>query len=183
MENVMNKIIFTLILIFSFNPSFAEPKIPNGYAWSGTGPGETDFLKPDGWFLKIEKNKGTYAIFITKEDIAKVSQFQTGFSVNVIKNITKKTGVSASNYALAFISKIVEKKQTIKNPWSINNGPFKGYATQVKDNVKIMHYMLIGNDTTDTLFLMIFEAPPSEWENAWSVGKNILNYMKLDDQN
>lgn len=160
----------------------AATPIKEGFSWAKSGPGETDFLVPNGWFLKTEQHKGTYAVFITKEDLSKVKEFQTGFSVNVIGNIVKKTGSKPSEYAQAFISLSVKNKEVVQKPWMFESGKIKGFGIQVKDEVKIMHYLLLANDVTDTLFITFFESPPSEWKEAWSIGENILNNLKIDDE-
>jgi len=175
------KALCILMLVICF-PAYAERIIPDGFSWADTGPQESDFLKPDDWFLKIEEVKGIYAVFITKEKIENGKEFQTGFSLNVIKNIKKKTNVAPSLYAQAFVEQATKDKVITKSPWAVNAGPFKGFGVQVKDSVKTMHYMLIANDKTNTLFIAFFESPPNEWNEAWKIGQVIFNNMKLDDQ-
>lgn len=173
---------FALVILLNTTPLLAEVDIPEGFSWIDTGPGESKFLKPDGWFVRTEEIKGTYGIFISKEKIEDSKQFQTGFSVNVIRNVDKKTGAPAEQYALAFISQANKTKEVVTPPWGLEAGPFKGYGIQVKDDVKVIHYMLVANTKTNTLFLTFYEAPPEEWQDAWKIGKVILNNMQLDDQ-
>ena len=176
-------IAFILTLLFSMS-SYSEIPTNDEFSWSSSGPGESDFLKPKGWFLKKESKAGTYAIFITKENIDKEGVFQTGLTVNVLKGISKKTGNPASLYAHKFITIAAqkEKNKILVKPWLVESGPFKGYGIRVQDEVKILHYMLIANDKEDTLFLTIFEAKPKDWDKAWKYGEVILNNMKLDDE-
>jgi hypothetical protein len=168
--------------MFFILPVNAETTLKEGFSWAKSGPGETDFLIPENWFLKIEQHEGTYAIFITQEDLTKVKEFQTGFTVNVIGNISKKTGVKPSQYAQAFILDSLKGKEVVQKPWGLENDKIKGFGIQVKDKIKIMHYMLLANDSTNTLFITFFESPPAEWEDAWHIGNYILNNIRVDDE-
>ncbi len=178
------KIAITFILTLLFSMSTYSEELSNDFLWSSSGPGESDFLSPKDWFVKRENKGNTYAVFITKEDIDKNGVFQTGLTVNVIKGISAKTGDAASLYAHKFITLAAqkEKNKVIVKPWLVEAGPFKGYGVRVQDKVKILHYILIANDKKDTLFLIIFEAKPEDWDDAWRYGEVILNNMKLDDE-
>lgn len=178
--NIIKKGIFILLLFVIHYPAHADRAILDGFEWAGTGPGKCEFLKPEGWFLRTEELKGTYGVFITKEKIEKGKNFKTGFSLNVVKNIKAKTGATASQYALAFVLQSTKNKEIVKKPWSFNNEPFKCYGVQVKDNAKVIHYMLLANTKTDTLFVTFFESPPNKWIEAWGIGNVILNNMKID---
>lgn len=174
---------FLFILMLSI---CAHAKSPSNddFLWSGSGPGESNFLQPKDWFLKKEHRSGTYAFFITKEDIDKEGGFETGLTVNVLKGISDKTESSASQYAHGFISIAAKKEENkvLLKPWFVEVGPFKGYGVRVRDKVKVLHYFLIANDKNDTLFLTIFEAKPEEWDEAWKYGEVIFNNMQLDDE-
>lgn len=179
------KLAIALMLTFLFSVTANSATSADGeFLWTSSGPGESDFLMPKGWYLKKESKPGTYAIFITKEDIDKEGLFQTGLTVNVLKGISEKTGDHASMYAHKFttIAAQKDKNKVLVKPWLVEKGPFKGYGVRVQDEVKILHYFLISNDKQDTLFLTIFEAKPEDWDDAWKYGEIILNNMKLDDE-
>src|SRR5438445_12096251 len=61
------------------------PPPPPGFTWQEIPELKAAFLKPNGWFFKREEQKGTLAYFITKEDIDKNGQFQTGLTINVFR--------------------------------------------------------------------------------------------------
>lgn len=145
-----------------------------------TGPGDSKFFVPQNWFLKTEILKGTFAIFISKEDIDKEKLFKTGFSLNVIVDIPAKSDALPSEYANAFVSLAGKKKETLIKPWGRKVGPFIVFGTRVKDNVKIMEYLLVANDKTGTLYLAWFEAPTNDWDKEWPAGKAILQSALFD---
>jgi len=43
-----------------------------------------------------------------------------------------------------------------------------------------MIYFLIGNDSTDTAYIFIFEAPVEEWDKAHEAGSVMLKNVSLD---
>jgi len=45
-----------------------------------------------------------------------------------------------------------------------------------------MHTMMIANPKTNTLYLFMFEAPKSEWDNAWQTGEQMVQFILLDDE-
>ena len=61
-------------------------------------------------------------------------------------------------------------------------GPFKGYGCLYKSNGSMMHNLLIANDKTGSMYLIIFEAPEKEWEDAWKIGEPILKKLYIDDE-
>lgn len=70
----------TLLLTLSVDTIAAVdvPPPPPGFTWQEIPELKAAFLKPNGWFLKREEQKGTLAYFITKENIDKNGEFQTG---------------------------------------------------------------------------------------------------------
>jgi hypothetical protein len=105
-------------------------------------------------------------------------------SINVIKNISKKTSVTPSKYSKKFISIVFHDKEKIiiKKPWQFRNNDLTSYSIQFKDNIKTMHLLLIANDKTDTLFIMWFESPPNSWDKNWKIGNTILNNLQIDEK-
>src|SRR5437588_4330869 len=77
---VFGSIVFATILL-----AMDLPPAPEGFTWQEIPELKAAFLKPNGWFFKREEQKGTLAYFITKEDIDKNGQFQTGLTINVFR--------------------------------------------------------------------------------------------------
>lgn len=59
------------------------------------------------WHVKEEHKGEALAVLITKESTQKEGRFKTGFSLNVIRNASKKTGSLPSEYAKQLINKMV----------------------------------------------------------------------------
>jgi hypothetical protein len=162
------------------------PTPPAGYSWQHLPSIKGAMLKPDGWFFKQTKKGKTEGFFISKEDIEKAGSFQTGLTLNCIRDIPEKTGQPPSVYAAALADVAATKYQLTKRSSSIQ-GPFKAvrfcYVDSPKDKESVtVYHLAIANDKTGTLFLVIFEAPTKSWVEAWKIGEPILKRLMLDDE-
>ena len=182
MQNNFVKIL--LILLTSIILASANDKNDTKFQWVESGLGDSEFLKPKNWFVKASYQKGHYAFFISKEKISKDQNFTTGFTLNFNSHISKKTDNIPSEYAKQWIQNIskLKNKKVIVKPWEFTNNILKAFGIRVKDNEKIIHYMLIANDNTDSLFIMLFESPLKQWDEEWKIGNNIMNNLRLDTE-
>jgi len=160
-------------------------KAPNGYQWVSFPEVKAHFLKPDSWHFHKETKGKKYAAFISKEKIEGGSWYETGMSVNVIRNLANKQGLSAYDYSLAMRE---ESRKVVKvdKEWGSQSGPFQsvGYAyTHKSTGITFRcNNILISNTETGTLYIFIFEAPAAEWEEAWKIGEPIIQRLGLDDE-
>ena len=142
------------------------------------------FLKPTGWHYKHVEQKGQHACFITKEDIDAEGSFQTGLSVNMILLSHLKTGISASEYAKQFIRTATGEREPLKS-WSSTQGPFKAHGCVIRDDSGgppvFVYNLIIANDRTGTIYVVLYEAPEAEWEKAWKIGEPILKELIILD--
>lgn len=185
--------LFKILLLVSFISLYANSSVkdkhpaPEGFKWSDCGQKETNFLIPNNWFLKIEKNKDVYGVMISKEEIKNGKNFLTGLTVNEISNVSKKSKLKPTEYAKEFIVNFLESiKQyngrLYKKPKAYQNGDFIIYQTDSKDDIAVMYHMLLANDKKDILYIVLFEAPVNKWEKDWQIGKVIIDNMIIDDE-
>jgi hypothetical protein len=45
----------------------------------------------------------------------------------------------------------------------------------------VMHALTIANPKTNTLYLFMFESPSATWDEAWMLGKQIMDTLAIDD--
>jgi hypothetical protein len=152
------------------------PAPPAGFTWQEVPELKAAFLRPNGWFFKKEELKGTSAYFITKEDMSKTGEFQTGLTVNVFR--LKKD--SAVDRGRDLVDQIATQKHA--NKFSREAGPFKEFGCLYTDAEATVHNLAVANPTTNTLYLFTFESPRSEWDEAWKLGKQIMEKITLDDK-
>lgn len=138
------------------------------------------FLKPEAWYFKRESHKGTLAYFITKEDIDKKGEFQTGLTVNVFK-LKKDPAVERAKY---MIDNLAETKHAQK--WAKEFGPFREFGCRAKDTdasgTIVMETLTVANPKTNTLYLLIFESPEADWDATWKIGEQIMGTLAIDDE-
>jgi len=151
------------------------PSPPAGFTWQQIPELKAAVLKPNGWFFKQEEQNGTLAYFITKENIGQGGDFNTGITVNVFRGLED----SAVQHGQTLIEQIATKMHGAK--WAQSAGPFQEFGCDAKDSESVMHYLAIANPKTNTLYLFIFERPVPDWENAWKLGKQIMDNLALDD--
>jgi hypothetical protein len=172
----------TLLAILIVQSVFATdlPAPPTGFTWEEIPELKAAFLKPTGWFFKRQEEKGTLAYFISKEDMDKKGQFQTGLTVNVFR--LKKD--SAVERGKGLIDRMAADKHGEK--WVQKaGGPFREFGCLVKDTdasgAVVVHALAVANPKTNTLYLFIFESPESDWDSAWKTGKQIMDTLAIDD--
>lgn len=160
------------------------PEPPKGYSWETFPAIKAAFLKPEGWFVLKVPLEASYGIMISKEKVEENKFFKTGMTVNVIKEIDKKTNMSAYKYALAARAE-AKKSLTFTNEWEKDMGPFKsiGFIYTKKDQEEsfTVHNLMIANDKTGTLYIFIFESPSEKWEEAWKMAEPIFLRLLIDD--
>jgi len=169
-KNVENKVEFNI------------PPPPEGYEWQYCEEVNGRFLKPKGWFFRKDILNGTKAYFISKEEIIGEGKFSTGLSINVITEIQKRSGFTPSLYAANFLKQAMKAK-AVEKVWSEDFGPFAAtgfsHPDSKADHQFYMSYLLAANEKSGTLYLMYFEAPQSEWEEAvWEAIKRLTENKK-----
>lgn len=180
-------LLILLLVIISVHSVIATelPPPPKGYSWVSCNETKSAFLKPVGWYFKKGKKGDTWGYFITKELIDKEGSFTTGLTVNIMPDIPRKKGMSPTEYAEAYIREGTKYRKVVKSPWQNDMGPFHAYGvvlhnTDNKGGDFITHELAIGNDTTGTMYQIIFEAPAASWKAAWQVGEPILQRFLID---
>ena len=155
-------------------------KPPSGFTWQEIPELKAAFLKPDGWFFKEETSKGATAYFITKEDISKGGEFSTGLTVNVFH--LKQD--SAIDHGKALIENMAAQHH--EKSWSRSQGLFQEFGCQMKDTdatgTTVMSALTVANPKTNTLYLFIFESTEANWDEAWKLGKPMMDSLAIDNE-
>jgi hypothetical protein len=179
------KYIFTLFLLLSSACFSSElPAPPSGYTWYNSKSNVGVFLVPEKWHVKEEKNKDTNALFITQEKIETGKSFLTGLSVNQINNFKEKSKKLPSVYAKEFIIKVSKDFEVI-NSFTIPNTSGEMSGVQVigsNNNIPtILHYLAMGHDKENKLYILIFETPEELWLNNSKIAFPMLNMFGLGE--
>ena len=179
----MKALFFLIILLINTSSLYANENLAENYHWFDSKLGSSKFLVPNGWFTKEEYGKGHYALFITKEKITSEQTFNTGLTLNFNTHISRKAKVMPSKYALSLISLLIQEKSThiITKPWKYKKGENLniGVTFVNQENITIA-YQLIANDQKDTLYVILFESPNDQWDNNWTLGRSIIQHLRID---
>jgi len=102
-------------------------------------------------------------------------------TVNVFKNLKKSKAVDQAQYLIA---SLVKKYHV--DPFQRQVGPFYELGCEMKDRdatgTIVMRELAVANQKTNTLYLLIFESPESEWGTASKTGEQIMDKLALDDE-
>ncbi len=163
-----------------WEPKLADP--PEGYSWWLCPLTKTVLLKPAGWHTKVDLQQGTFGYFISKENIDEQGAFLTGLTVNVVPAADRRFGMPTPQALPALMAQIMKDRQVVSEPQGNDQGPFAMYNVTLIDEDKedgafVTFNLLMANKKTGTLYIVIFEAPASEWEQAWQIGTPILQQL------
>ena len=159
-----------------------RPSAPGGFSWYEAENGVGTFLRPDGWHAKEESRNGTNALFISREYLGNNGRLLVGLSVNQFTEFSRRSSARPSAYAQSFIQGIMQNKETIRagkvegNKDTMHVARVAGMNGTVRT---IIHYIAVGMDDEDEVFLLWFEAPESEWEQSYGFARSMLNYFIL----
>jgi hypothetical protein len=155
------------------------PTPPSGFVWQQIPELKSAVLKPDGWYFKQEEKNGILGYFITKEDIAKAGHFDTGLTVNVFPKLGAGLAIERGKEVIDRVA-----AQHHEQTWTQQEGQLQEFGCEIKDTdpngTVVMHALAVANTKTDTLYLLIFESPESEWNASWKIGKEMMGALKFD---
>ncbi len=151
---------------------------PEGFTWQEVPELKTAVLKPTGWFYKHEVTHGHPAYYITKESLDNNQEFRTGLTVFVYYK--KKW---AAEYAQKVIDKYATRAHAEK--WAKDVGSLKEFGVQAKhafaDGNEEDRTLMVANPKTNTVYLIVFESPESDWDAAWKMGATVVDSLVFDD--
>ena len=174
-----------VLVLFFFSAPILSKDIgvsPDGFEWHENSNVKLVIPFPNGWHLKEKNKKGIAEVFISKQKSDKNDQFDTGFSLNYIENVSETLGLTLSQYLSNFIDEIRKTKENVSELYGrqMEQG-LGGFDIRYNDEELsvIKHYFLICDFENDTLRIMSFEAPEHEWDSAWEIGEIMLTETVL----
>jgi hypothetical protein len=162
------------------------PSPPSGYSWQELKTVKSAILLPNGWYFDERTDGQTLGFFVTKEELAKHGNFETGFTVNVMKNVQEKKGLPPSAFIAAWTQEAAAKFPLTNRTASADNQKYRA-TFQFVDNSPgkestSMHHTLFGNDPTGTVFVIIYETPTRNLDAEWPIASTVLRSLMLDDE-
>jgi len=161
-------------------PDKQRLELPKGFTWHISKNGKFAVPLPADWFVLEENPEGAYQLSISKEDIQKHGKFQIGLTLAANRNISSTAKVSPSVYARGLLEVLKEQNEALTDVWSeslaLHTTAFGLRIKSVQNKSEIiMENYLIADDQADTLTIIMFEAPVTEWHEAWVFGEVMLS--------
>jgi hypothetical protein len=153
------------------------PEPPIGFHWERAPEIKGAFLVPHNWFFKAEKHQDTLGYFVTRENIDKTGESLVGLTVNVMPHLKSRDAVEA---AKALMAGFTDGKKVLDFE-EAKMRSLVGGSCLAQDETTTTHTLALANPKTNTVYLILFEAPTSQWEKEWPAGEEILGAMLLDD--
>lgn len=164
------------------------PKAPDGYIWESFTEIQSSFLRPAGWHRFDKAGLSSFTYVISKESVKTDGAFETGLTMQAVKGIQEKKGVSPFTLAVQTGQGILEKKENTElSTKDVSSGPFKAFFIRYRNAPEgakpiIIHQVFIANEKKDTLFIVTFEAPERSWAEAWRIGEPMVKKFLIDDE-
>lgn len=153
---------------------------PEGYEWYESTDGVGSFLKPDGWFVLEESSGNTKALFITRENIEADGGYLTGMSVNQINNFSKTYSGEPSQYAVFAAAELASTGEVLlQDVVTCDTYDMNILRVKLSSSDIIIHYIIIGMDSTDQVYILMFESPENLWEQDRQYGEQMLDLFIL----
>ncbi len=151
------------------------PKAPRGYEW--TYFKGIAILKPHNWTdYKIEN---TYITSL--EPFKEKGIFETGLTIQVLRNVQAKYKNPASVVALSLIQDIADRKENRQLSLSVNDKSvvksiiYRFRNASVAAVPIIVHKFFLINDKESYVYVITFESPEKTWKKYWNKeGETIL---------
>lgn len=164
----------------------APSSSPSGYTWQSFKDIKARGLKPDGWKFHRKKIDEKVIYRIVKDKSKRC--FLTGLTINAIKDVTRKTKLSAQLYAAYYIYDYQKASSKVLNTWNSIEGPFVRYGCEVVKPIKEISTQydfhikvaVIANRETDTLYVILFGTPEKEWESYRDIQDMLMGNIILN---
>lgn len=160
------------------------PESTEGFNWKYLPESFLAVLAPNDWHFLSEPGGGMQNYFISQENIGTEGSLKTGLTINIIHNDKKDAlriakDLPSEIMKLANIEPVEVTERTAGNltiyefQYSKDFGEYRGTVYQ----------FIATNEETNTVYVITFESPTDEWEEAWAKGQVMLNQLVfLDNQ-
>ena len=185
----MLRLLFLLLIALpaaaqKYDVPLATP--PTGYTWQPLPESKAALLLPEGWAYKAEGEKGSTTYYLTQEAIGESGEYQTGLSLQVVRKAKAKTGRPAPEYAelLMLRTGFGPGQQQLEKAASVE-GLFYKRTVRYREappeaEARVVYQLALANAKTDTLYLLTFESPEKDWDEAWKLGAVMVRELVLD---
>lgn len=158
------------------------PAAPEGFQWMYLPESAIAVLAPDQWHFLSEQSESSRGYFISLENISTEGSFKTGLTVNVQRDKSRNAlqvagGLPATILELAGIVTPVEVSNRTDGDKTFYEFEYQTAGSQAV----IVHNLIAANQATNTLYVITFESPSEQWEEAWKTGQVMIEHLVFLD--
>ncbi len=175
--------IFLVVFFLLFScPSHAQQDQFEKKEWAES---HITLLAPRDWQVLLEKSDDAPICHISPEPIdATTASYQVGLAINILRSVPSTMGQKPSEYAQSLIEQIRERSDQEITVQSTQSTLFKIYRVEYSlvtddESMNIIN-ILEANDSTGTLYMMIWQAPESKAQSFSEMREKVLNSIHLD---
>lgn len=185
----MNRTVLWLLLLCVSSILHADepPAPPAGYQWYEAENGTGTFLRPDGWHVLEEEDGNKSALYISKEHIGQAGMYHTGMMVLRMTNVAQGRGAPPSQRAAQMQQRFMShpEYEVLRSYQLPEQGGYRAwgvtYIGRDAPTPVTINVLILAADADDVVYLVVFEAPSEEWEEAWAVGAPMVDMLGLAD--
>jgi len=160
------------------------PPAPDGFAWKHLPERQGDLLVPSSWRHRCCQGDMGWKSTETETGVPDPARF----TLSVIRYGRRVSRQDAEKTAAGFMKGLSAQLKPVET-WDSTRGPFVGKAgiyvdEKAKASSRIEHtayIQVLVSPETSTLCIISFDAPSSQWDAKWSIGKVIADTFVLED--
>jgi len=157
------------------------PALAQGYSWAFLP--EISLALPvwSDWNFKKEQDQTTNAYFVSQENIDTDGTFNTGLSIIVLHDKSKNAAQIAKGMPATMLAQtqITSASEVTKR----TEGNLTFYEFQYEASFSTydatVYNRIVANTATNTLYIITFESPHAQWEEAWKIGQVMIEQMQF----
>jgi hypothetical protein len=158
------------------------PPPPAGFDWTTSDVLQARLIVPYGWHYYEEHDNGSSTVYISPLPAKTYSH--TKFAVNIVPRM-QTGGLPVNDWCKAFLMVCLEG-QTPLFKTQDESSALPWYCLEKIDPpndwrpARRIRIHGVVNPATDTLYLVQFESPADEWDEAWKIGGVFYNELNLN---
>ena len=156
-------------------------KPQEGTSWRKFKEAGISLQIPKGWIVEEFKSPSGEIVKVSAD-----STYKVGLTVNVIKDVTSKTGISADLYALKLYKEYVSNvKSIVYNTLKKEDHFTKVKWKVIKDMPEhpgiefTVRVSAIADRINDVLYIYIFGSPTETYDKNWKIGEKIFTPLLI----
>lgn len=170
--------------------AIAASEAPAGFVNQELEPTGGHMLRPKDWFYKEDHHGQVFSWIISREDISKGGNYETGVRIDTYVGVQKNEGKDAKQFIADFVASKKKGVKLIKVCLPESQGMFMRQCLELERGPKHILYSLFwGNDNLDIAVVMTAESTKEMWAdisptfdkmNSFEL-INMARFQKSDD--